>query len=89
MVTVVRSAMIRNANKKTLLKVTMSMMTTMRTVVHRALEKDCSSSPFSDVKVACIQGVVWSSRCCCLLLDWDARPCVGLCSNAFLPVLPA
>ena len=38
---------------------------------------------FSTVQVACIQGVLWSSRCCCLLLGWIARPCTGLCSNAF------
>ena len=46
-----------NLTKKTLVKVTMSMMTTMTAVLHRDLETDWSSFPFSTVLVACIQGV--------------------------------
>ena len=38
----------------------------------------------SPVQVACVQGVLWSSPYCCLLLDWVARCCVGLCGNASL-----
>ena len=44
-----------NPTKKTLLKVTMSMVTTMTTVPHRDLEKDWSSVPFCTVQFACIQ----------------------------------
>ena len=45
--TVATSLMIRNnPSKKTLLNVTISMMTTMTTVLHRDSENDWSSSPF-------------------------------------------
>ena len=82
MVTVAMSAMMRNnPTKKTMLKVTMSMMTTLTTISHRDFQNDWSSFPSSTVQCVCIQGVLWSSRCCCLL-DWVARPCGGLCSNA-------
>ena len=82
--TVAMSAMMmNNPTRKTMLTVTMSMMTTMTTVLHRDLENDQSSVPFSSVHVACIQGVLWSSQCCWLLLDWVA-PCVGLYSDASL-----
>ena len=43
-VTVATSAMLRNFIRKTLLKVTMSMMTTMTTVLHQDLENAWSSS---------------------------------------------
>ena len=46
--------------------VTMFTKTTMTTVLHRVW----SCFPFSTVPCACILGVVWSSRCCSLLLDW-------------------
>ena len=43
MVTIAKSAMMRNnPTKKTLLKVTMSMTTTIITVLHRDLENDWS-----------------------------------------------
>ena len=84
MVTVAMSAMMRNTpTRKTMLNVIMSMMTTMTTVLHRDFQSDWSSVPFSTVQVACTQGVLRSSWCCCLLLDWVARPCIGLCRNAF------
>ena len=84
MVTVAMSAIMRNdLTKKTMLKVNMSMMTTMTTALHRDLENHSSHSPFSTVQVACIPDVLWSSRCWCVVLEWVARPCVGLCSNAF------
>ena len=38
---------------------------------------------FPPVQIAFTQGVLWSSRCSCLLIDWVARPCTGLCSSAF------
>ena len=42
-------------------------------------------SSFSTVHVACIQGVFFffGLLCCCIFLGWVARPCIGLCSNAF------
>ena len=85
MVTVAMSAMMMKSDPttKTMLKVTMSMMTTMTTGLHRDFQNDRSSSPLSTVQVACIQGVLWSTKCCCLLFGWVARPCTGLCSNAF------
>ena len=47
-----------NLTNKTMLKVTMSMMDTMTSVLHRDFENDWSSSPFSTVlQVACIQSV--------------------------------
>ena len=79
--------MMSNPTRKTLLEATMSMMTTVTPVLHRDVEHDWSSSLFSTVQVACIQGVMWSSRYCCLL-DWVARPCTDLCSNALLQGKP-
>ena len=56
-VTVPMSSMMRKSpTKKTVLNVTMSMMTTMTTVLHRDFENDWSSSPFSKEQVACIPG---------------------------------
>ena len=81
-VIVVMIATTKNPTEKTLSKVTMSMTTTMTTVLHRVLRIGWSSFPCSTVQVACIQGVLRSLRCCCLLLDWVLRPCVGLCCNA-------
>ena len=43
--------------------------TTMTTALHRELQEDWSSLPFSTVRLVCAQGVLWSSLCCCLLLD--------------------
>ena len=85
MVTVAMSAMMMRSNptKKTMLKVTMSMMTTMSTGLHRDFQNDRSSSPLSTVQVACVHGVLWSTKCCCLLFGCVARPCTGLCNNAF------
>ena len=61
MVTVAMSAMMRNnPTRKPLLTVTMSMVTTITTVLHRDFETDWSSSPFSTVQDACIQGVLSS-----------------------------
>ena len=71
----------KNPTMKTLMKVTTFKMTTMPTVVHRDLENDWSSTPNSTVHVVCMLGVLWSSRCCYLLLDSVVRPCIGLCSN--------
>ena len=67
-----------NPNRKTLLEVIMSMMTSMTTVLHRDFENDWSNSPFSTVQVACIQGFIL------VFTALLARPCIGLCSNAFL-----
>ena len=75
-----------NPTRKTLLKVTMSMMATMTTVLHRDFENDWTCSPFSTVQVACLQGVISFSRCCRFLHDWSARPWNDLCSDAFLKV---
>ena len=68
-----------------MLKVTVSMMTTMTTVLHGDQKNERSSSPLSaiQIQVACIQGVLGSSRCCCLHPDWVARPCIDLRGNAF------
>ena len=53
------------------------------TVLHRDLEDDLSSfSLFQCTSCWCL-----SSQCCCLLLDWVARPCIGLAINAFLQEL--
>ena len=70
--------MMSNPTKKTMLKVTMP---TMTTVLHREFQTDWSRFPFSTIQVACLLGLLWSSRCCCLLLDWVARQCTGLSSN--------
>ena len=57
--TVPMSAMIRNSpTKKTTLKVTMSMMTTMTPVLHRDFKNDWSSFSFSTIQVAYIHGVI-------------------------------
>ena len=75
------TAMMRNnPTRKTMLQVTMSTMTTMTTVLLRELQNDRSIFPL--FKLAFIQGVLWSSRCCCFFFDWVGRPCVGLCGNA-------
>ena len=58
----------------------------MTTVPHLDLENDWSRLPFFTLQIACIQGVRWSLRCCCLLLDWVVRPSIGLCSKPFLQV---
>ena len=80
MVTVTIAMLMKNPTMKTLSKVTTCMMTKMTTVLHWDQE-DWSSSLFSTVQVAFVQGVLWSSRCCCLLLAWVERPCVvkGAC----------
>ena len=51
------TCLVETPTNKTILKGTMSMMTTMTTVLHRDLEKDWSISPFSTVQFAYIQGV--------------------------------
>ena len=68
----------KSPTMKTLSKMTMSKKTTMTTVRHRDLENDWSSSPFSTVHVVCIQRVLWSLWCRCLLHGRVVRPCVGL-----------
>ena len=57
---------------------TMSMKTTMTTVFHRDLRIVWSWLPFSIDQFACLQFVLWSWRCRCLLRDRVARPCLGL-----------
>ena len=68
-----RPMMKNDPTMKTFLKLTMSMMTTMTTVLHRDFQNAWSSFPFAPAEVACIQCVLWSSRCC-LLHAWVARP---------------
>ena len=78
MVTVAMSAMMRNnPTRITMLKVTMSMVTTMATVLHRDLENDWSRFPISTAQVARIPGVLLSSRYGCFLLNRIVRPCMG------------
>ena len=79
-------AMMRNnPTKKTLLKVAMSMLTTMTTHCPASGSgESLDNIPFSTVQCASIQGVGWSSWCCYLLLDRVVRPCIGLCSVPFL-----
>ena len=58
-VTVAMNAMMRkNPTKRTLLKVTMSMMTTMTTVLHRDFENDWSSFLFSHCTICFYSGPV-------------------------------
>ena len=52
------------SHQEYLSKVTTSMMTTMTNALHWDLETGWSSSPFSTVLLVCIQGVLWSLRCC-------------------------
>ena len=74
----------KNPTKKTLSKVTMSMKTTMTIVQHWVLRIVLSSFPFSTLQFVCVQGVIWSLRCRCVLLGGVARPFVGLCSKPVL-----
>ena len=55
-----------NSTKKAMSKLTMSMMTTITIVQHLDFAGWVVKIPFSVVKFAFIQGVLWSSRCCCL-----------------------
>ena len=81
MATVATSAMTRNSStKKTLLKVTMSMMTTMTTVLHRDFQNDWSSFPIS-----C--GSYWCSGCSLVfteLLPFHGLGCIARCCNCTL-----
>ena len=77
-----------NPTKKALSNVTMSMMTTMATVLHRVLKVDWSSFSFFSVQFVCIPGVIPYFLCCCLLLDWIVLPSIGLCISASLQEKP-
>ena len=55
--------------------------TTMTTVQRQVLRIVRSCFPFSTVQFVCIQGVLRSLRCRCLLLGRVVRPCFGLCSK--------
>ena len=85
MATVVMLVTTKNPTKKTLMKVTMSMMTTMTTVLHRVLLIDKSSYPYSTC-------TIWFAYPGCSLgLAVLLHPpviglcdrCIDLCSNAF------
>ena len=56
--------MTTSPTKKTLLKVTMSMMTTMTTVLHRDLENDWSCFSLFHSSLIVFRAFPWSSRCC-------------------------
>ena len=71
------------SHHKTLMKVTMSMNTTMTTGQHRVLKIVWCCSSFSTVQCVCIQCLLRSLRCRCLLVGWVLYGlCTGLCSNA-------
>ena len=83
-VTVAMFVMTKNASMRTLMKVTMSMKTTLNTGRHRVLRIVWSCFPFCAVQIICIRGVVRSLRCGCLLLGKVVRPCIDLCSKPVL-----
>ena len=59
LVIVAMSAMMKNnPARKTMLNVTVFMMTTITTVLHRDFENDWSNSHLSAVQFVCIQGVL-------------------------------
>ena len=73
------------------LKVTKSMMTTVTTVQRRDLRIVSSCSTFFTVQSVCIQGVLRSLRCLCLLFARVVRPCADLVHGREAeggPVLP-
>ena len=74
----------KNPTRKTLLKVTMYMMTTMTTVQRLVLRIVWSCFSLSTVHFVCMQGVLRSLQCRCLLLGEVLRQCVGLCSKPVL-----
>ena len=86
--TVATLAMTKNPTMKTLMKVTISMDTSMVLRIARS----CFAS--STVQLVCIQGVLWSFWCRCLLLGRVVRPCtrerpiVVLCSALCLRYAP-
>ena len=73
MVTVAMIAMMENnPTRKTLLKVTTSMMTTMTTVLHGDFQNDWSSVPFfSTAQSACIEGVLFGVAASSLIELYD------------------
>ena len=75
------SAKMKNPTMKTLMKVTVSMKTTMTTVQHRLLRIVWYVFSFSTVQRVNIQGVFWSLWGRCLLLHRVVRPCTGLCGK--------
>ena len=86
MVIVAMSAMMRNnPTQKTTLKITMSMMPTMSTALHRELQEGLVKFSFLPLYKLLVFRVLFGLHGVpCLLLDLVVRQCMALCSNAFL-----
>ena len=84
MVTVAMIAMMKSETRRTLSKVTMSMMTTITTVPHRNLENEWSSLPFFTVQSACIPMFFGLYGVAASLIGLYDCVLIGLCSNGSL-----